>query len=56
MLLRLLNRKFGQISPSLRGKIGKLSTKQLENLAEALFDLETIADLSDWLKTKGKNN
>ena len=54
MLLRLLNRKFGQISPSLRGKVNKLSAKQLENLAEALFDLETIADLSDWLKTKGK--
>ncbi len=56
MLLRLLNRKFGQISPSLRGKVNKLSAKQLENLAEALFDLETIADLSDWLKTQGKAN
>jgi len=54
MLLRLLNRKFGQISPSLRGKVNKLLAKQLENLAEALFDLETISDLSDWLKTKGK--
>jgi predicted transposase/invertase (TIGR01784 family) len=54
MLLRLLNRKFGQISPSLRGKVNKLSAKQLENLAEALFDLETTADLSDWLKTQGK--
>jgi predicted transposase YdaD len=56
MLLRMLNRKFGQISPSLRGKVNKLSVKQLENLAEALFDLETIADLGDWLKTKGKGN
>jgi predicted transposase YdaD len=56
MLLRLLNRKFGQISPSLRGKVNKLSAKQLENLAEALFDLETIADLSAWLKTQGKAN
>lgn len=54
MLLRLLNRKFGQISPSLRGKVNKLSAKQLENLAETLFDLETIADLSAWLKTQGK--
>ena len=54
MLLRMLNRKFGQISPSLRGKVNKLSAKQLENLAEALFDLETIADLSAWLKTQGK--
>ena len=55
MLLRLLNRKFGQISPSLRGKVNKLSAKQLENLAEALFDLETIADLSAWLKTQRKD-
>ena len=56
MLLRMLNRKFGQITPSLRGKVNKLSAKQLENLAEALFDLETIADLNNWLKTKGKIN
>ena len=56
MLLRMLNRKFGQITPSLRGKVNKLSAKQLENLAEALFDLETIADLNNWLKTKGKGS
>ncbi|PZU91256.1 MAG: hypothetical protein DCE90_19830, partial [Pseudanabaena sp.] len=56
MLLRMLSRKFGQITPSLRGKVNKLSVKQLENLAEALFDLETIADLDNWLKTKGKDN
>ena len=56
MLLRMLSRKFGQITPSLRGKVNKLSAKQLENLAEALFDLETIADLNNWLKTKGKGS
>jgi len=56
MLLRMLSRKFGQITPSLRGKVNKLSAKQLENLAEAVFDLETIADLDNWLKTKGKDN
>ena len=56
MLLRMLSRKFGQITPSLRGKVNKLSAEQLENLAEALFDLETIADLNNWLKTKGKAN
>lgn len=56
MLLRMLSRKFGQITPSLRGKVNKLSAEQLENLAEALFDLETIADLNNWLKTKGKGN
>ena len=56
MLLRMLSRKFGQITPSLRGKVNKLSAEQLENLAEALFDLETISDLNNWLKTKGKSN
>ncbi|WP_330483556.1 DUF4351 domain-containing protein [Tumidithrix elongata] len=30
----------------------KLSAVQLENLAEAIFDLETIADLNAWLKTQ----
>jgi predicted transposase YdaD len=56
MLLRMLSRKFGQITPTLRGKVNKLSAKQLENLAEDLFDLESIADLNNWLKTKGKGN
>ncbi|ELS30916.1 MULTISPECIES: DUF4351 domain-containing protein [Pseudanabaena] len=56
MLLKMLGRKFGQITPTLKAKINKLSAKQLENLAEALFDLETIADLNNWLKTKGKGN
>ena len=56
MLLRMLSRKFGQITPSLRGKVNKLSAKQLENLAEALFDLETITDLNNWLKTKSKSS
>ena len=56
MLLRMLSRKFGQITPTLRGKVNKLTAKQLENLAEDLFDLETIADLNNWLKTKGKGN
>jgi predicted transposase YdaD len=56
MLLRMLSRKFGQITPTLRGKVNKLTAKQLENLAEDLFDLETIADLNNWLKNKGKDN
>ncbi|MEE3720055.1 DUF4351 domain-containing protein, partial [Tumidithrix elongata RA019] len=51
MLLRQLTRKFGQISPRLKNRISKLSAVQLENLAEAIFDLETIADLNAWLKT-----
>ena len=50
MLVRMLTRKFGKISPSIKSKIAKLSVAQLENLAEAIFDLQTTADLSAWLK------
>jgi len=55
MLLRMLNRKFGQLTPRLRGRINKLSVKQLESLAEAVFDLETIADLTNWLQSNTKD-
>jgi predicted transposase/invertase (TIGR01784 family) len=51
MLLRQLTRKFGQVSPRLKNRISKLSVVQLENLAEAIFDFETVADLNAWLKT-----
>jgi predicted transposase/invertase (TIGR01784 family) len=50
MLLRMLTRKFGKISPSIKSKIAKLSATQLENLAEAIFDFQTTADLSAWIK------
>ncbi|TYQ27802.1 Rpn family recombination-promoting nuclease/putative transposase [Pseudanabaena sp. UWO311] len=50
MLVRMLTRKFGKISPSIKSKISKLSVAQLENLAEVIFDLQTTADLSAWLK------
>jgi predicted transposase/invertase (TIGR01784 family) len=50
MLIRQLTRKFGKISPSIRSKISKLSIAQIEGLAESIFDLETPADLSAWIK------
>jgi len=55
MLLRMLNRKFGQLTPRLRSRINKLSVKQLESLAEVVFDLETIADLTNWLQSNTKD-
>ena len=51
ILLRQLTRKFGKISPRAKSQISKLSVAQLEDLAEAIFDLQTVADLNDWLKT-----
>jgi predicted transposase/invertase (TIGR01784 family) len=50
ILLRQLTRKFGNIPPRLKTRINKLSAMQLENLAEAIFDLETITELNAWLK------
>ncbi len=52
MLLRMLTRKFGKVSPRLKARISKLSVLQLEDLAEAIFDFETVADLNAWLKTQ----
>jgi predicted transposase YdaD len=52
MLLRMLTRKFGKVSPRLKTRISKLSVIQLENLAEAIFDFETVADLNVWLKAQ----
>jgi len=50
MLLRMLTRKFGKLSPRTKNRITKLSVTQLENLAEVIFDLQTAADLNTWLR------
>jgi predicted transposase YdaD len=50
MLLRQLNRKFGKVSVRAKAQISKLSVEQLEELAEAIFDLETTASLNSWLR------
>jgi predicted transposase YdaD len=50
MLLRQLNRKFGKVSVRAKSQISKLSVEQLEDLAEAIFDLETTASLNAWLR------
>jgi Domain of unknown function (DUF4351) len=50
MILRLLNRRFGEISPIVLEQVERLPIAQLESLGEALFDFETIADLTAWLE------
>ena len=50
ILLRQLTRKFGKISPRIKSQISKLSVAQLEDLAEAIFDFQSSADLSAWIK------
>jgi len=50
MILRLLNRRIGEVNPQLQERIQTLSTDELENLGEALLDFTTTADLEAWFE------
>ncbi|ALF52189.1 hypothetical protein ACX27_03905 [Nostoc piscinale CENA21] len=49
LILRLLNRRFGEIEALLIERIRSLSIEQLENLGEALLDFSSVNDLETWL-------
>jgi predicted transposase/invertase (TIGR01784 family) len=49
LILRLLNRRLGEISPTLSQQIRELSLEQLEALGEALLDFTSLTDLTAWL-------
>ncbi|MBW4632948.1 MAG: DUF4351 domain-containing protein [Iphinoe sp. HA4291-MV1] len=49
LVLRLLNRRIGEVNASLIERIKGLSIEQLENLGEALLDFSSVADLEAWL-------
>ena len=50
LILRLLNRRVGTVSPELQLQIQSLPLEQLESLAEALLDFSNMADLVNWLQ------
>jgi len=49
LVLRLLNRRFGELPPHITETIQKLTVEQLEDLGEALLDFDSQADLINWL-------
>jgi predicted DNA-binding transcriptional regulator AlpA len=49
LVLRQLNRKVGNLEPSIEVRVKALSLPQLEQLGEALLDFSQMADLVDWL-------
>lgn len=49
-IIRQLNRRFGEINPSLIDKIKLLPIENLDMLAEALLDFSTLSDLASWLE------
>ncbi|YAG06867.1 DUF4351 domain-containing protein [Nostoc sp. DSM 114167] len=50
IVLRLLNRRVGNIPDALQSQIQGLSVEQLEALGDALLDFSTLADLEGWLQ------
>jgi predicted transposase YdaD len=50
LVLRLLSRRFGELSPELRVRISNLPLSVIEDLSEALLDFSSLDDLSAWLE------
>jgi hypothetical protein len=50
-VIRLLNRKFGQVSPATETQIRSFSLSQIEELGEDLLDFSQLSDLDDWLRS-----
>lgn len=50
MVLRQLQRRLGQLSPTVREQIESLALAQIEALGEALLDFTGADDLSRWLR------
>lgn len=49
LVLRLLYRRFRQLTPELQNQIERLPSSQLEQLGDAIFELNDMADLQRWL-------
>jgi predicted transposase YdaD len=49
LVLRLLTRRVGVLTPELEAQVRSLSLTQIEELSEALLDFTDISDLRAWL-------
>lgn len=49
-VLRLLTKRFGEVSSEFKSQISRLSLEQLEALGEALLDFVSFDDLAVWLE------
>ncbi len=54
LVIRLLNRRLGEIDTPLLERVRSLSTQKLEELGEALLDFSTVNDLETWLNQELK--
>ena len=51
LVLRLLQRRCGELKPALKERVVRLSVPHLEALGEALLDFQSVADVEQWLAT-----
>jgi len=56
LILRLLQRRCGELAPTIQERITGLSLAHLEALGEALLEFRGAADLEQWLATHGQEN
>ena len=49
LIVRLIKKRFGSVSPEITEHLSILSTDDLDNLGEAMFDFSNLADLETWL-------
>ena len=54
LILRLLQRRCGEVAPAMQEQIRRLPLPQLEALGEALLEFGGAADLEQWLTTHGQ--
>jgi hypothetical protein len=52
LILRLLTRRFGAVSPGMQAQIQALSLSQLELLGEVFLDFSQLSELQDWLRSQ----
>ncbi|MUG97540.1 DUF4351 domain-containing protein [Scytonema sp. UIC 10036] len=52
LVVRQLNKRFGEISEELRQQIANLPLPVVEDLSEALLDFTSVADLQAWLEAR----
>ena len=50
IIMRLLARRIGAISPEIQARVQELPVSQLEDLGEALLDFTHAPDLEEWLR------
>jgi predicted transposase YdaD len=49
LVVRLLTKKLGNITPKIQSQVNDLAIDRVESLGEALLDFTTITDLEAWL-------